>query len=84
MGLNLAASARAILAKRSMTMDVDNDMSPADLHAVVTIMASAMFLPLAIVKEGSGIKSLWQEIVDSVVDGCVLRCFTGSCSVFRS
>lgn len=52
-GYSLAAAARTILFKRSMGMDLGDNMSPANLYAVVTIMTSAMFLPLAIAMEGA-------------------------------
>ena len=65
MGSNLAASTRAILSKRSMGMDMGKNMSPANLYAVLTIMASAMLLPLSAIVEGPKIQSLWASTVDS-------------------
>ena len=59
MGSNLAASSRAILSKRSMGMDMGKNMTPANLYAVLTIMASAMLLPLSAVIEGPKIGDLW-------------------------
>lgn len=68
MGSNLAASTRAILSKRSMGMDMGSNMSPANLYAVLTIMASAMLLPLSAVVEGPKIKDLWDVTVTGVPD----------------
>ncbi|CAN0129178.1 unnamed protein product [Scytosiphon promiscuus] len=69
MGSNLAASTRAILSKRSMGMDMGRNMSPANLYAVLTIMASAMLLPLSAIVEGPSIKALWDVTVDSPEKG---------------
>lgn len=63
MGSNLAASTRAILSKRSMGMDMGKNMSPANLYAVLTIMASAMLLPLSAMVEGPKIQALWDATV---------------------
>eukprot|EP00752_Nemacystus_decipiens_P001588 g1549.t1 len=69
MGSNLAASTRAILSKRSMGMDMGKNMSPANLYAVLTIMASAMLLPLSAIVEGPKIQSLWESTVTSAEKG---------------
>ncbi|CAM9965560.1 unnamed protein product [Ectocarpus sp. 6 AP-2014] len=69
MGSNLAASTRAILSKRSMGMDMGKNMSPANLYAVLTIMASAMLLPLSAMVEGPKIKELWESTVTTPEKG---------------
>lgn len=69
MGSNLAASTRAILSKRSMGMDMGKNMNPANLYAVLTIMASAMLLPLSAMVEGPKIKDLWAATVDTTEKG---------------
>lgn len=69
MGSNLAASTRAILSKRSMGMDMGKNMNPANLYAVLTIMASAMLLPLSAVIEGPKINDLWAATVDTAEKG---------------
>ena len=63
-GSNAAASACAILSKRSMNMGVGQNMSPANLYAVLNMMASAMLLPLVAVVEGPRIQVLWILTVD--------------------
>lgn len=70
-GYTLATSTRAILAKRSMGMDVGKNMSPANLYAVLTIMASVMLLPLAAILEGPRIKGVWAATVEYPEDGYV-------------
>ena len=69
MGSNLAASTRAILSKRSMGMDMGKNMNPANLYAVLTIMASAMLLPLSAMIEGPKISDLWAATVDTAEKG---------------
>lgn len=71
MGSNLAASTRAILSKRSMGMDMGKNMSPANLYAVLTIMASAMLLPLSAIVEGPKAQDLWKTTVTSPEKGYV-------------
>ncbi|CAM9522891.1 unnamed protein product, partial [Discosporangium mesarthrocarpum] len=63
MGSNVAASSRAILAKRSMGMDKGKNMDAANLYAVLTIMASLMLLPLSAVIEAPQVKSLWDAAI---------------------
>ena len=59
-GFHFAASAGTALAKRSMgTTDTGDNMSPANLYAVVTIMSSMMSLPLCIIMESSKIEHLY-------------------------
>lgn len=48
-----------------MDMDAGNRMSPANMYAVVSIMASAMFLPLSAILEGPRILPVWAATVDS-------------------
>lgn len=74
MGSNLAASSRAILSKRSMGMDMGENMNPANLYAVLTIMAAAMLLPLSAMVEGPSIKGLWDATVNTSAEGWV-SCF---------
>lgn len=69
MGSNLAASTRAILSKRSMGMDMGRNMSPANLYAVLTIMAAGMLLPLSAVVEGPKLQTLWDATVDTSEKG---------------
>eukprot|EP00903_Cladosiphon_okamuranus_P018602 g17123.t1 len=64
-GYNLASSTRAVLFKRSMGMDVGKNMSPANLHAVLNIMASATLLPLAAILEGPSVEDVWAATVNS-------------------
>ena len=60
MGIHFAASMRAVLSKRAMGMSIGENMGPGNLHAVVAIMTSVMFLPLSIAAEGpAGRKILW-------------------------
>eukprot|EP00903_Cladosiphon_okamuranus_P013807 g12850.t1 len=69
MGSNLAASTRAILSKRSMGMDMGKNMTPENLYAVLTIMSSAMLLPLSAVVEGPKIQELWASTVTTKEKG---------------
>ncbi|CAM9382710.1 unnamed protein product [Choristocarpus tenellus] len=63
MGSNIAASSRAILAKRSMGMDKGKNMDAANLYAVLTILASLMLLPLSAAVEGPRVKELWDAAI---------------------
>ena len=65
MGSNLAASSRAILSKRKMGMFMGKNMNPANLYAVLTIMAATMLLPLSAIVEGPRIQNLWKTSVDT-------------------
>eukprot|EP00752_Nemacystus_decipiens_P017927 g16070.t1 len=72
-GFNLVASIRTVLAKRLMVIGVGDSMSPVNLYAVVTIMSSAMFLPLWIIVEGYEFEGLWNTLPPTQrVDGEVL------------
>eukprot|EP00752_Nemacystus_decipiens_P001597 g1557.t1 len=66
---NLATSTCAILSKRSMGMEVGNNMDPANFYAVVHIMASAMLLPLALVLEGPRIRAVWGATFTTAEEG---------------
>ncbi|CAM9134230.1 unnamed protein product [Phaeothamnion confervicola] len=68
MGSNLAASIRAIFAKRSMGKPQGENMTPANLYAVLTIMAAAMLLPLAAVFEGSRVMDMWDAALAKGAD----------------
>lgn len=63
MGSNLAASTRAILSKRRMGLGMGKNMGPANMYAVLTIMATVMLLPLSAIMEGPLIRSLWKSTV---------------------
>lgn len=76
MGSNLAASSRAILSKRRMGMDMGRNMTPANLYAVLTLMATLMLLPLSALVEGPRLKSLWNATVENYADGCVFGSMT--------
>lgn len=69
MGSNLAASSRAILSKRRMGMDMGRNMTPANLYAVLTIMATFMLLPLSALVEGPIAKKLWDSTIKSDEEG---------------
>lgn len=73
MGSNLAASARAILSKRKMGMDMGKNVTPANMYGVLTIMASMMLLPLSALIEGPKIQGLWESTVEDDEMGWV--CF---------
>eukprot|EP00752_Nemacystus_decipiens_P014557 g12964.t1 len=79
---NLATSACAILSKRSMGMEVGNNMDPANFHAVVHIMASAMLLPLALVLEGPRIQAVWGATFTTAKEGNEIVDITVASGVF--
>ncbi|KAG5186132.1 plastidic triose-phosphate/phosphate translocator [Tribonema minus] len=59
MGSNVAASSRAILAKRSMGRPKGTNMGAANLYGVLTILATAMLVPVAGVLEGPKFSAKW-------------------------
>lgn len=69
MGSNLAASSRAILSKRRMGMDMGRNMTPANMYAVLTIMATIMLIPLAALVEGPKVPGLWAKTVTDSAEG---------------
>eukprot|EP00752_Nemacystus_decipiens_P014548 g12957.t1 len=79
---NLATSACAILSKRSMGMEVGNNMDPANFYAVVHIMASAMLLPLALVLEGPRIQAVWGATFTTAEEGNEIVDITVASGVF--
>eukprot|EP00752_Nemacystus_decipiens_P001595 g1555.t1 len=81
-GSTLAASGRAILSKRLMGMDMGQNMSPANLYAVVHIMTAAMLLPLAFAVESPRIEVLWYATVTSQERGEAIIYNTVASAVF--
>jgi solute carrier family 35 protein E1 len=63
MGSNLAASTRGILAKKSMGKPQGKNMTPANLYAVLTMLATVMLLPLAAIFEGRNVAALWETAI---------------------
>ena len=54
-------STRAVLSKRAMDKDTGKSMSPANLYAVVNIMAAAMFLSIsAILEDEYKVDHVWE------------------------
>jgi Triose-phosphate Transporter family len=56
MGSNVAASSRAILAKASMSKPKGTNMGAANLYGVLTVLATAMLVPIAAIFEGPHIQ----------------------------
>jgi solute carrier family 35 protein E1 len=69
MGSNIAASTRAILAKRSMGQPKGTNMGAANLYAVLTIIASIMLIPIAGVLEGPKLSDKWHHALDKGYSG---------------
>lgn len=63
MASNVAFALRAILAKVSMRAAADNNMSPANLFAVVNTLAFAVLLPVALLVEARGAGAGWSEAI---------------------
>jgi solute carrier family 35, member E1 len=60
MGSNIAAASRAVLAKGSMDRPKGTNMGPANLYAVLTMIATVILIPLAAVLEGPQLETKWK------------------------
>lgn len=59
MGSNTASALRGILGKKQMGKPVGENMSPANLYAVLTVLAFAFLSPVALLVEGKKLKPAW-------------------------
>eukprot|EP00904_Undaria_pinnatifida_P013146 jgi/Undpi1/8962/HiC_scaffold_26.g11423.m1 len=59
MGSNTASSLRGIMGKKQMGKPVGENMTPANLYAVLTILAFCFLSPMALLVEGSKFKPAW-------------------------
>mmetsp|Transcript_17569 Transcript_17569/g.25654 ORF Transcript_17569/g.25654 Transcript_17569/m.25654 type:complete len:383 (-) Transcript_17569:458-1606(-) len=63
MGSNLACSLRGIFSKQMMTKNPGENMTPANLYSVLTIIASVLLVPAALLFEGTKLKGLWDAAI---------------------
>lgn len=59
MGSNTASALRGILGKKQMGKPMGENMSPANLYAVLTILAFCFLSPAALLVEGAKVKPAW-------------------------
>lgn len=59
MGSNTASSLRGIMGKKQMGKPVGENMTPANLYAVLTVLAFAFLSPVALLVEGKKLKPAW-------------------------
>lgn len=59
MGSNTASALRGILGKKQMGKPMGENMSPANLYAVLTILAFCFLTPAALLVEGAKIRPAW-------------------------
>lgn len=59
MGSNTASALRGIIGKKQMGKPVGDNMSPANLYAVLTVLAFIYLTPLALVIDGPRMTSAW-------------------------
>ncbi|CAM9139130.1 unnamed protein product [Hapterophycus canaliculatus] len=59
MGSNTASALRGILGKKQMGKPVGENMTPANLYAVLTVLAFCFLSPVALVVEGRKAKPAW-------------------------
>ena len=62
---NFASAARGILSKKSMNKSVGENMTPINLYGVLTVMASALLLPLCLVLESNQYQSSFRRLKQS-------------------
>jgi len=65
---NLGSSGRAIFAKRVMNepKEVGVNLTPSNMYSLLTIVASLVAVPLALMFEGSAVAPVWAESTTSV------------------
>ncbi|CAM9711765.1 unnamed protein product [Choristocarpus tenellus] len=63
MGSNTASSLRGIMGKKQMGQPVGENMSAANLYAVLTIISFAFLAPAALLVEGAKIKPAWDAAI---------------------
>jgi solute carrier family 35 protein E1 len=57
---NIAFASRAVLSKATMEKPVGENMGPANLYGMLTIIAFVLSLPFAVYYEGAGFMAAWQ------------------------
>lgn len=78
MTANMSGAARGVLAKGSMDMPKGENMDAGNLYGVMTIMATLMITPFALVVEGPKFRGLWAAAMAaghtkySIVKGTIL------------
>ena len=67
MGSNLAFALRAVISKNTMNNDVDNGthLTSTNIFGLVTICATIMSLPIAIMGDGRQFKQLWDHALNN-------------------
>jgi len=59
---NLASSSRAIVGKKRIDQRLGKNMTPTNLYAVLTIMSSALILPLALAVDGPQMTTAFSQL----------------------
>eukprot|EP00922_Rhytidocystis_sp_ex-Travisia-forbesii_P008340 GHVS01012268.1.p1 GENE.GHVS01012268.1~~GHVS01012268.1.p1 ORF type:complete len:396 (+),score=68.49 GHVS01012268.1:123-1190(+) len=93
---NLGSSLRSILAKQTMKdkKDVGENLTSANIYSLLTIVASLVCLPLAVIMEGSIFSSTWssvtvgtsalvEEVSGRLLEEAVLPTHTSGAVVYR-
>lgn len=63
MGSNTASALRGIMGKKQMGKPVGENMTPANLYAVLTILAFCFLSPVAVLLEGKKLKPAWDAAI---------------------
>lgn len=63
MGSNTASALRGILGKKQMGKPVGENMTPANLYAVLTVLAFCFLSPVALLVEGRKAKPAWDAAI---------------------
>lgn len=73
MSSNLSFALRAVMSKQAMTKYVGENITSANLFGIVTWIAFAMSIPVAILLEGTSIVSLWKKATETTDTVALLR-----------
>lgn len=63
MGSNTASALRGIMGKKQMGKPVGENMTPANLYAVLTVLAFCFLTPVALLVEGRKFKPAWEGAI---------------------
>jgi len=70
---NVAFAGRAVLAKATMAQPVGENMTPANLYGVLTILAFLMTLPVTLYYEGAAMGAAWATATSQVSASWLIR-----------
>jgi len=82
MASNVACAIRGLLSKSAMKEGIGENMGPANLFSVLTILAFFMLLPFALVLEGSSLPLLYQKTIADGTDVMTLVKYFGLSGFF--